>query len=160
MRGFTLVEILVVAVIFALMMAGITGVLNLGYLSFPVDLGQMEAHQQARQLMSWATRELRQSRNLQILPLTSDMDQIIFNSSAGLGISYYPDSGDFNGDGAVNQIVREYPAGTRRIIAGSISRFKFNLNNNLLRIEIRADKTVSGRNLSFVLIEQIRLRNE
>ena len=165
MKGFTLIEVLVVTGICALLVVGITEVLNLGNVIFPVDLGQMEIHQQARQTMQWLTRELREGRNVQISSLTADMDRITFDAYIGAGISYYPDSGDFNGDGLTNQIVREYPIGTRRIIANSVSHFKFTRPSSVLvRIEVTTSKTVRlkgrGQVLSFPLTEQVRLRNE
>ena len=161
MRGFTLVEVLVVVMIFSLMVAGIFGVLNLGNVTFPVDLGKMEVHQQARLLMHWLTRDLRQATNLQIIPLTVNSDKkILFRNSKGLEIIYYLDLEDSNNDGLTNQIVREYPAGTVRVIANNISRFKFRRTGNLLRIEISVDKTVRNKSLSFELTEQVYLRNE
>ncbi|MFY9402137.1 MAG: prepilin-type N-terminal cleavage/methylation domain-containing protein [Candidatus Omnitrophota bacterium] len=166
MRGFTLVEVLVVVVIFSLMVAGIFGVLNLGNVTFPVDLGKMEVHQQARLLMQWLTRDLRQATNLQIIPLTVNSDKkIFFRNSKGLEIIYYLDLEDSNEDGLINQVIRIGPVGKgsgseERIIANNISRFKFKQEGRLLRIEVVTEQNIRNKNLSFKLIDQVYLRNE
>lgn len=161
MKAFTLIEVLVVALIFSFLAIGITQVMNLGNVVFPVDLGQMQLQQQTRQAIQWMTRELRQASTDPIDPVIGiGNNRITFDSFGDLGISYYLDTGDANGDGLVNQIIREFPAGSRRIVANSITGLTFTFNDPLIRIDINAGQTVLGKNLTFALVEQVRLRNE
>ncbi len=160
MRAFTLVEVLIVALVFSFLAIGITQVMNLGNVTFPVDLGQMQLQQQTRQAIQWMTRDLRQASN----PVVgTGGNRITFDSFGDLGISYYLDTGDANGDGLVNQIIREFPAGLRRIVANNISGLTFTPDGppiRLIRIDVQAGRTVLGRALNFALVEQVRLRNE
>ncbi|MDD5097550.1 MAG: prepilin-type N-terminal cleavage/methylation domain-containing protein [Candidatus Omnitrophica bacterium] len=159
MRAFTLVEVLIVALIFSFLALGITQVVNLGNVTFPVDLGQIQLQQQTRQAMQWMTRELRQASG----PVTTGSNRITFNSFSDAGLTYYLDTADANGDGLVNQILREFPAGTRRIMANNISSLTFTCDGppiRLIRIDVAAGRTILGRALDFSLTEQVRLRNE
>jgi len=159
MRAFTLVEILIVAVIFSFLALGITQVVNLGNVTFPVDLAQIQLQQQTRQAMQWMTRELRQASN----PLITGGNRITFDSFSDAGLTYYLDTADANGDGLVNQILREFPAGSRRIMANHITSLAFTPDGapiRLIRIDINAGRTILGKALDFSLVEQVRLRNE
>ena len=160
MRAFTLVEVLIVALVFSFLAIGVTQVMNLGNVTFPVDLGQMQLQQQTRQAIQWMTRELRQASNPVI---GTGGNRITFDSFGDIGMSYYLDTGDANGDGLVNQIIREFPAGTRRIVADNITGLIFTPDGapiRLIRIDVSAGRTVLGRALNFTLAEQVRLRNE
>lgn len=160
MRAFTLVEVLIVALVFSFLAIGITQVMNLGNVTFPVDLGQMQLQQQTRQAIQWMTRELRQASNPVI---GTGGNRITFDSFGDIGMSYYLDTGDANGDGLVNQIIREFPAGARRIVANNITGLIFTPDGapiRLIRIDVSAGRTVLGRALNFTLAEQVRLRNE
>lgn len=159
-RGFTLLEVLISAVIFTFLIIGITEVLNIGNWAFPTDLGWVDLQQQSRQAMGWMTKELREGKNIQITVINTDSDQITFNTIDKNGVKYYRDIDDVNNDGVVNQVIREYPAGTRKILANYITRLKFSQSNPILRIDVRSDQTVRKKALSFSLTEQLRLRNE
>ena len=158
MRGFTLVELLVSVIIVSFLMMGIFMILNIGNMTYNSDLGLLDLQQQARQAMHGMSRELRQSRDSEI-SIISD-SQIIFSippqdyGSGWIGpISYYLDTLE-------NQIIREYPAGTERIVANDVNGLIFSLNNNLLDIQLTCTKTVLQRDLAFSLNSQVRLRNE
>ena len=159
MKAFTLVEVLIVALIFSFLALGITQVMNLGNVTFPVDLGKIQLQQQTRQAMQWMTRELRQASN----PVITGSNRITFDSFSDAGLNYYLDTGDANGDGLVNQILREFPAGSRRIMANNITSLTFTPDGppiRLIRIDINAGRTILGKALDFSLVEQVRLRNE
>jgi len=160
MRAFTLLEVLIVVVILSFLIAGITGVLNLGNVTFPVDLGQINLQNQARQSMQWITRDLREASGVTV---GGGSNSITFNNYSGSGISYYLDTADTNGDNLSNQIIREFPSGTRRVVANDISGLVFTpdaSNPLLLRIDISASRTIMNRPFAFTLTEQVRLRNE
>lgn len=160
MKGFTLVEVLVSAVILAIVAAGIYGVLNAGNLIYYNDMGLLELQQDVRRGMEAMINELREASNIQITALDSDSDQIIFNSYQGAGVCYYRDINDSNADGIVNQAIREYPSGARKVLANNITRLKFSHISPYLTIEIKADKTARQRPLSISLKENVALRNE
>ncbi len=160
MRAFTLLEVLIVAVIFSFLMVGITSVLNLGNITFPVDLGQINLQNQTRQAMQWMTRELREASGVTV---GSGNNRITFNNYNGSGITYYLDTSDANGDHLNNQIIREFPSGTRRMVAQDISGLVFTsdaTNPLLLRIDISASRAIMNKPFTFTLTEQVRLRNE
>ena len=152
MRGFTLLETLITVVIFAFLVGGITQVLNVGNLTFPIDIGQMELQQQSRLAMQWMTRELRQASRVDSpVPVNADSDQVSFDSGGNSGIIYYLN--------ASKQIIREFPSGSRKILANNITRLKFTLANSLLKIEVGAAQTIMNKALIFSLKEQVKLRN-
>lgn len=155
-----MLEVLIVVVILSFLIVGISGVLNLGNVAFPVDLGQINLQNQARQAMQWITRDLREASGVTV---GSGSNSVTFNNYSGSGISYYLDIGDTNGDDLANQIIREFPAGSRRVVANDISGLVFTpdaSNPLLLRIDITASRTILNRPFAFMLAEQVRLRNE
>ena len=157
MKAFTLVEVLIVALIFSFLAIGLTQVMNLGNVTFPVDLGQMQLQQQTRQAIQRMTQELRQVSN----PVVgTGNNRVTFDNFDIKNISYYLDTGDANGDGLTNQIIRQLPTGSKQIVANNISGLTFTPNGSLIRIDVAASRTVLGRALNFSLVEQVRLRNE
>jgi prepilin-type N-terminal cleavage/methylation domain-containing protein len=173
MRGFTLVEILVSGVILGFLFAAIYGVLNIGNIVYKDDITLLELQQQVRQAMSTMVKEIRESKSSEI---TIQNNEITFKIPAEeyanpwVGpITYYRDVNDTNNDGVVNQIIREYPAGTRKILANEITALSFSLTGDVVRIELAAKKASRGIDLCFpspcanpqkTLKETIRLRNE
>ncbi|MBL7081198.1 MAG: prepilin-type N-terminal cleavage/methylation domain-containing protein [Candidatus Omnitrophica bacterium] len=150
-RGFSLLEVLVSTAILGFLIAGIYGVLNIGNMTYNTDLGLLDLQQNARQAMHWMVRELRESASSEIV-ISEDSSQITFNTPNEGGIQYYYDTQE-------NQIIREYPAGTTRILANNIESLNFSLNGSLLEIQVRARKT-QRPDLTLFFKEQVRLRNE
>lgn len=152
-RGFSLLELMVCAVILALLMIGITGVLNIGNLSFPVDSAWIDLQQQTRQGMAAMIKELRQATT--IPDAVFDSNQITFYrvDKPDIDITYYRNATN-------NRLIRE-EAGTPKILANYITYLRFQRpdTNPVFKIEIRAGQTVRQKALSFPLIEQVRLRN-
>ena len=161
-KGFTLVEVMVSVAILTLLIAGTYAILNIGNTTYFTDICLLDLHQGARQSMYYMVKEVRQAKagDVNIVALDADDDQITFNTPDEDGIQYYRDLSDVNGDGIVKQIIREYPAGTYKILASDISSLRFIRDNYLLEIQLIADRTASGRNLSFPLTVKARLRNE
>lgn len=158
-RGFTLLEVLLSALIFAFLILGITEVLNIGNLSFPIDTALVDLQQQARQAMAIMTKELREASNIQISVINANSDRITFNTVDKTNVQYYRDINDVNNDGITDQVIREYPAGTRKVLANYIARLKFFLSEPMLRLEVRAEQIVRQSSLTLPLVEQVRLRN-
>jgi len=158
MRGFTLVEILVGVLIFAFLMSAIFAILNIGDITYNNDICLLNLQQQARLAMDGMVRELRQSSSSDI-SIVSD-SEIIFNISPEtygyewIGpIRYYLDVPN-------SQIIREYPAGTEKIIANNVDNLVFSLNGRKLDIQLSCAEVVRQRNLSFSLIGEVKFRNE
>lgn len=149
-KGFTLVEVLVTALIFSFVSAVMYSVLNVGYslysrLSVSMDLGQ------AKNGMDRIVREVRASSAAAVTTIDANSDKITFTTPVSNGIQYYRSG---------TQLIREYPSGTVKVVADHIAFLKFTLTAPLLVISMRADKTLSGTTYSFSLGEKVRLRNE
>lgn len=152
-RGFTLIEVFVSLFILSIITGAIFMVLNTGDIAFNLDIGMLEIHQQARQAMDAMVKELRQAEDVLITVENQDSDRITFNTASASGISYYRNLNN-------NQLIREYPSGTLKALANNIARFKCVLADNLLEIQLRADKTVRQKAIVFPLAQIVRLRNE
>ena len=151
MKAFTLLEVLVSVVILSLIITGIYSVLNVGNITYNIDLGILDLQQNARQAMDWMVREIRESSPPNI-EIGGGNNQITFDTPNEQDIQYYRNTQE-------NQIIREYPTGTTRILANNIEGLNFYLNGNLLEILVTAGK-VQTQDLNFFLKEQVRLRNE
>lgn len=160
MRAFTLVEVLVSLLILSVVLAGVYAVFNIGNTSYLIDISLMRLQQDARQGMQALVKELRNSNNIAVTALDANNDKITFNTYSGSGISYYRDLSDANADGVTTQIIREYPLGTRKVIASNITRLKFTYANHIVITDITASSTVRRRALSYPLKSQVRIRNE
>ncbi|MBP7087728.1 MAG: type II secretion system protein [Candidatus Omnitrophica bacterium] len=152
-RGFTLVEIAIGIVIFSIVSIGVLAILASGNNTWNQEAVLLEMQQQTRLAMDGITKELRQIDPLQSV-IISDSDQkiVFYVTDIGNPISYY-----LNGS---NQIVREHPAGTSRILANNINSLTFSHIGDVINISLLAQKIDKrGRSLSFSLTEKIRLRN-
>ena len=163
-RAFTLLEVLVSALILSLLILGICGVLNVGNMTYLMDIGLLDIEQNTRQAMDAMVRELRASSAVNID--NSDSSHITFTTPQFSGIEFrYIDS---NNDSVRDRIIRQRGSETK-VLANEISNLCFcwdaaNNNcrtdcSNLFTIRIRAAKTVRQRPLTFTLIEQVRSRN-
>lgn len=161
-RGFTLIEILVVIIIFAFIIGGIFAILNIANISWYSSMGIVELQQSVRQAMDGMTREVRQLKRETGRGITVGSGSIEFYiPSYNNLISYRLEN---------NQIIREHPLGTTKILANDITSLTFCCwtasctpdcsTSGILQIAVQADKTVWGKVLSFSLTEKVRLRNE
>lgn len=160
MRAFTLIEVLISIVIFGLLIVSIYSVLNVGSNTYYTETGLSSLQQEARRALEWMTRELRESTSRTISVIDANNDRITFNTITASNIQYYRDRNDINGDGVTNQVIREYPAGIRKILANDITKLKFSESSNFLEIQLEAGKTSMRRELSFPLKGKVNLRNE
>lgn len=160
-KAFTLIELLVSTVILVILLAALFFVLSSGDSSFHMDEGLLVLQQEARSATETMVRELRQTTATTI-PSSSRID---FTTAQG-NISYYRNA-------AQNQIIREFPSGTTRVIANNITSLSFCCwhddtascttncsGSNLVEISLTANRDVRGRNLSFSFKGQAKKRNE
>ena len=157
MKAFTLVEILVTILIFSFIVGGIYGVMNISKTNYDTNLVSLNLQRQARQGMSWLSREIRQAVTIGIEEDENNNDIITFDTLDATGIKYYVET---------TQLKREYPTGTVEIKANDITALSFparSAGSNLQKITLEASKTFfSGgkeHTLTFPLIEQVEVRN-
>ncbi len=149
--GYTLVEILLSLAILSFLLLCAYGVLQTGNAVTVKDNALMTAQQQARNALDRIVREGRGSSTTAITVINADSDKITFTIPAATGVMYYLSG---------TNLVREYPAGTTVNVANSIGRLKFTVSGSLLQVDLRADVSTFGQNVSFPLVEKVRLRNE
>jgi prepilin-type N-terminal cleavage/methylation domain-containing protein len=159
MKAFTLVEILVTILIFSFIVGGIYGVLNISKTNYDTNLVSLNLQRQARQGMSWLSREIRQARlSTIVIEVDGNNNNIItFNTLDATGIKYYV---------GTTQLKREYPTGTVGIRANDITVLSFparSAGSNIQKIALEASKTFfSGgkeHTITFPLTEQVTVRN-
>lgn len=150
-RGFSLVEILVCIVILGIIIAAIFMVSNAANMSWDAFSAMLDLQQQARQAMEGMIREVRQSRPLDITITNLGGRINFFVPTSPQSVSYYLQS---------NQIIREHPLGTLKVLANDINSLSFSLAAFILEIQLEARRIVRQRTLSFLLREKVRLRNE
>lgn len=159
-KGFTLVEVLISVAILSIIFAGSYAVLLTGQNTWFVGIDTCELQAQLRLGSSYIIREFHEATSFSITPVDTDDDILVFTTPNEASISYYRDISDSNNDGRTDQIIREYPSGTRRVISNNISSLSFSSLGKLLQVNIAASKTSRGRTLQLSLAEKVRGRNE
>jgi len=161
MRGFTLLEILISLTIMSLIVAGIFAIINVADVTWNTDMVLLDIQQQARLAMDGMTREARQAKpsDITVSEEGGRIDFLVPNVSNAVG--YYLQG---------NQIIREHPTGTTKILANYINVLNFCCvggsgcadcaNARILQVQIQATKTMKGRTATFPLTEKVMLRNE
>lgn len=180
-RGFTLLETLVSLAILGVITAGIYMVLNVGNRSYKSDMGLLDLQQEVRQAMSGMIRELKQS-NSSTITISNAGARIDFKVPTDITTSPVTYSDFIAYYISNNQLLREHPAGTFRVLANDTSNLNFCWwdgvdccdstsedcsSLKVVQIQLRAAKTVWGRNLCFpapcdpqeFLSEEVWLRN-
>ncbi len=150
-NGYTLIEALISIAILSFILMGVYGVLATGNTVITNDNAILEMQQQARNAMDRIVREVRESSTQTITVIDANSDRITFTTPNEIGIQYYRSG---------TNLVREYPSGTTTNVASNIAYLKFTLAGTLLKISIRADKSIYTKTMSFPLTENARLRNE
>jgi type II secretory pathway component PulJ len=151
MKAFTLLDTLIALVIFTFVIAAMYGVITTANISYNTDTTLMYLGQQARQVMFWLTKDMREASSVSITYIDDDSDLIVFDTIDEPGIQYYLDG---------NQVVKEYPLNTKRVIGNNIARFKFSRAGKEIEVDLMADRELSSQTtLSFPLREKLRLRN-
>ena len=152
-QGYTLVETLISVILLSVILLGVYGVLHTGNIVVNKDLTLLDTQQQTRNAIDRIVREVRQasSQTITVNYNSTTNDKIMFTIPTASNIQYYLSG---------TTLVREYPSGTTKNIASNISLLKFTLTGSLLKIQVRADKTMYANTISFPLIEKVRLRNE
>ncbi|MDD3375063.1 MAG: prepilin-type N-terminal cleavage/methylation domain-containing protein [Candidatus Omnitrophica bacterium] len=151
-KAFTLIELMVVLLIFTIILSGVYGAFTIAGSLYQIDTASVNIQQQARQAMNWLVKDLRASStgSISISYGGPGLDVVTFDTPFGTNIQYYVTAG---------QLIREYPVGTTRAIANNISTLDFILSVNTLKITLVCSATALKRPLSIQLIEKVTLRN-
>jgi prepilin-type N-terminal cleavage/methylation domain-containing protein len=149
-KGFSFIEIMIVIFIFSLIGGGVFQIFSLGQKVYMTESALLDLQSYSRNAMDRMVREIRAASSVTVTNVSSDVDSITFTTPTATGVQYY-----LSGD----QIIREFPSGTTRIVAHDVALLKFTLTGSVLQIELRADQTVLGRAFSFSVKEKVRLRN-
>jgi prepilin-type N-terminal cleavage/methylation domain-containing protein len=160
LKGFTLLEILVAVAISSFVALGVFGVLLAGQRTYDSGLGTLDLNSQIRLSLFYLTRELREAEDFSITTVDADDDSISFSTPNESSITYYRDVSDANSDGVTTQLIREYPAGTRKVIANNIASLEFSSSGDLIEIHLTASKTSGGRQYQVISVTKVEARNE
>lgn len=163
MKGFSLVEILVVVAILGIIVAGIFVVSNVANISWDSSTGMLDLQQQARQAMERMVREIRQIDGGSPINITADADDISFFITDDITNPDIPATYSVRYFLNASQVLRENPANdpdTQRVLANDVASLVFSQTNSILEIQLGLAKTIKQLPLSFSLTERVRLRNE
>jgi len=163
-KGFTLLEALVTILIFSFIIVGIFGLLYYARSNYDTGLASLNLQRQARQGMSWLSREIRQA-SWASLP-TNAVNAITFNTPDANSVNYAVINTVVSGQ-TLWQLRRTCPASADEIRANDITGLTFSKNSGLGvqigTVTVQASKTFSSggtaRTLTFSLSEQVEVRN-
>jgi len=162
MKGFTLVEMMITAIIIFFLLAAVLAVFLVGDKIWQIETGLVQLQQQARGALTAMVREIRQSSNSN-LTISNGSLRIEFN---------IPDASNSIAYELINdQLIRQHPANTTRVVTGEVSSLSFCCwqggscgsdcsSSRLLEINLGLEKTVREADLAFSLTQKVRLRNE
>lgn len=159
-KGFTLLEILISVAILTFVALAIYGVIVAGQRTYYSGLGTLELQSQARLAFFTMTRELREATSFAVTPVGADDDSIVFSTPNEASISYYRDVSDSNADGLTSQVIREYPLGTRKVLANDVTSLRFLPSGDLVEIRLVVSKTSGGRQYQLTSSAKVEARNE
>ena len=151
--GFTLVEILISSVIFAMLVGALYSVFSVGNAAWVKYDCSIATQRQARQALSQMTKELREASSISITQTTDNATISFYRSGVG-SISYIWNATGTN----AKRILRSYSA-IPTIVAEDISALAFTDHSNAVTIELTSAKQApTGGTLEFSLKEKVALR--
>ena len=173
-KAFTIIEMLFSCIVAMVLIGGILVMANSGNRGWSTEVGLLNLHQQARQAIHGMVRETRQSQDTDIT-ISNGGERIEFKIPRDLfsgSTSYYqPIYYYLSGE----QIIREHPAGTTKVLANDIKSLNFCFWDGVdccdptiescsglhaLEISVEAEREIREKVLSFSIREEVILRNE
>ena len=144
-KGFTLIELMIVAMIFSILLGATYSILSMSRASFQAGDIQLAVQQEARKAMDKIAREIREASSV--------------NLSAAYPFTIWGEKIKY--EVADNQLLREAEGQSPVVLANDISGIEFTLfGGDIVYITLISQKTtVFGRSLSSTLKSQITLRN-
>ncbi len=155
-RGFTFLEVVICIAILGFIALGIYNVLNVGDMTWRSEMVMASLQEEVRRSLDGMVREIRQAQPPVTITGGNRIDFTIPQASGT--ISYYLD--DFDSDGNSDDLIREYPSGTKKMLAKDISSLSFSSSGNTVSIALVGQRSARGRTLTFSLKQKVRLRNE
>ena len=153
--SFTVLELVISLSILAVVAGSIFAVLNVGDMTWRREMAMVGLQQDVRLAIDGMARELRASNSSSItITGGSRIDFSIPSPSdptSSVAIAYY-----LSGD----QIIREHPVGTTKVLAENITALVFSLSGDVVAVDVGASDTARGGIVNFDLTEQVRLRND
>lgn len=145
LTGFTLIELMIVVVIFSTILGAIYGVMTMSRSSYQTGDVQIAVQQEARKAMSKMVTEIREANSVNL------SDEYPF-SIEGQKIKYEVVS---------EQLQRTIEGGSATILANNVGNIQFTLyGGDVVRISLTTQKnTLLGRTLTTNLTSQVTLRN-
>lgn len=176
MKGFTLVEIIIVLFIFTIISGAIFSVLKMGGLAWNLGDVQVAVQQDLRRGMNAMIRELRQSRSSVISGVPADDNYyslIIFRVPEDidndgdvvddLGNVEWSNSIQYSLGGYNNKQLLRVQDGTTSVLANNVNSLqlrRISVIPNILEIILLTQKvTIEGRSIQITLSSKVRLRN-
>jgi prepilin-type N-terminal cleavage/methylation domain-containing protein len=168
-KGFTLIEVLVVILIFTFIMAALFGMLNLGNATFNTDIGILELQQGCRRAMEGMSREIRQNRSADI-NITDDSGATV---NPGTRINFRLPGSSYCYrysliSGSIIRQILDCSSSSEQaslVLADNIDALIFSVSGSVIQLQLRARKTIGQRVLLFpqetgsYLTEKVWLRN-
>ena len=145
MKAFSLIELMIVLVIFSVLLGATYGVLNMSGTSFKTGDIQVVVQQEARKAMDKISKELREASSVNI---SAEYPFTLW----GKKVKYVTNNG---------QLQKITEDGTTTVLANDVSSIQFTLlGGNVVYITLTTQKnTIFGRTLSATLRSQVALRN-
>ena len=171
MKGFTLVELMIVMLIFSIILGAMFAVMNMGKASWHSGDTQIQVQQEARKGMDRIVKELRQTGTSTIIGVPPDgnlyntitfripdEDGIDANGNIEWGNQIAYSLGGLNGQ----QLLRTEGEGLE-VLANRVVNLQFRrqaTTPNIVEITLQSQKTtIPGHLISATLNSQIRVRN-
>lgn len=145
MKGLSLIELMIVMVIFSVLLGATYGVMNMSRTSFKTGDIQIVVQQEARKAMGKVTTELREASSVNLdaeYPFTLWGEKVKYVTT----------------NGQLQKIVED---GATTVLANDVSSIQFSLlGGNVVYITLTTQRnTIFGRTLSATLTSQVALRN-
>jgi prepilin-type N-terminal cleavage/methylation domain-containing protein len=167
LKGFSLVEIIVVLFIFLLILGAIFGLMSVGRKSWYIGNTQVQVQQEARRAVEKMAKELRQSATSKVDISADDLwhNTVTFQVAQGLdgaGAIQWSDSIQYSLNNG--QVIRNSTDGEAPVLANNALSLGFRRPStapNIIQINVETSKNavLVGQTLTWSLTSQVRLRN-
>jgi prepilin-type N-terminal cleavage/methylation domain-containing protein len=165
-KGFTLVEVLVVAFILAIIVLAFSKVLNVGNLANPISSTKLLVQQEVRNVLDWIVKDVRQTSSYQINNNNPSVNHIKFKTCVGhdgTNLLWSNDFIEYTYDVSSETLTRlDYSSGNTwqfyDIVASPFDTSE--LVDNVLSVTVAVEKTARGLiKPSASLTMEVKLRN-
>ncbi|MDD5746965.1 MAG: prepilin-type N-terminal cleavage/methylation domain-containing protein [Candidatus Omnitrophica bacterium] len=156
MKGFTLVELIVSVAILSFIVIATTSLFSAGHDVFETSSGSLDMQRLIRQSVGGMAQELRQSSRSDIV-IAGDGSTIECRIPTAIDPLTKSDTISYRL--VNNQLVREHPAGTQKVLALNIDSLTFSLDDAVLSIQVQARVRMHKREVSFTIQERVTLRS-